>query len=138
MSLFSAALTYQDAPLTLIRILWILTVCTSGGVIAALVGWYVIVPLHSSAFHAELNLPKAAGHDGPYRVAKRQWRGFQSAAKVIGHEADYSWSEVIQWRRGGVRGCMWRHFLWCGRIWRRYKTALGAPGRVYMGRAYDH
>jgi len=44
MSLFSAALTYQDAPLTLTRILWILTVCTSAGVILALVGWYVIVP----------------------------------------------------------------------------------------------
>lgn len=25
-----------------------------------------------------------------------------------------------------------------GRIWRRYKTALGPPGRVFMGRAYDH
>ena len=25
-----------------------------------------------------------------------------------------------------------------GRIWRRYKTALGAPGRVFVGRAYDH
>jgi hypothetical protein len=45
MSLFTAALTYQDAKLTLIRILWILTVCTSAGVILALVGWYVIVPL---------------------------------------------------------------------------------------------
>ena len=44
MSLFSAALTYQDEKLTLIRILWILTVWAFAGVILALVGWYVIVP----------------------------------------------------------------------------------------------
>jgi hypothetical protein len=41
---FFAALTYQDAPLTLIRILWVLSVCTCAGVILAFVGWYVIVP----------------------------------------------------------------------------------------------
>ena len=44
MSLLFAAFAYEDHELTLIRIVWILTVWTCAGVIAALVGWYVIVP----------------------------------------------------------------------------------------------
>lgn len=43
MSLLNAAMAYQDHELTVMRGLWIATVCTSGGVVAALVGWYVIL-----------------------------------------------------------------------------------------------
>jgi hypothetical protein len=44
MSLLFAAFSYQDHELTLVRMLWILTVWTCGGLIGALAGWYVIVP----------------------------------------------------------------------------------------------
>ena len=53
MALLSAALTYQDEKLTLIRdekltlirIVWIFAVCTCAGAIGAFVGWYFIIPL---------------------------------------------------------------------------------------------
>jgi hypothetical protein len=56
MSLFSAALTYQDAPLTLIRILWIpLRVHMCGRYLG--LRWMVCdCPLHSSTVYAEVSL----------------------------------------------------------------------------------
>jgi hypothetical protein len=44
LSLLFTAFSYEDRELTVLRMLWILTVCTCAGVFVALAGWYVIVP----------------------------------------------------------------------------------------------
>jgi len=52
MSLLFAALAYQDQELTFIWGLWVVTVWTSLGAVAALVGWHVSP--YSSPFRARI------------------------------------------------------------------------------------
>ena len=44
LALLFVAFSYEDHELTLLRILWVLAVCTCAGVFVAIAGWYVIVP----------------------------------------------------------------------------------------------
>jgi hypothetical protein len=44
MTAIFAISSYQDGELTPLWMLWNFTVCTLGGLVMALVGWYVILP----------------------------------------------------------------------------------------------